>query len=176
MNKSFWGFIWERFRKFQGIPVGIIALLATMVFWYFAPDKSVRLGIVIPFGIIFIILLIVFGDAAYVSFKTNRNILPGVICVKPYLKNNKEIHLFLLTPSDLFSNDILVSFYYCNDEYEQLIGIGKVFNIQDDNKIQVFLLYPLEGHEDKVKEMVKNNKLYLDKTKIKPNVPYSMLY
>jgi hypothetical protein len=175
MNKSFWGFIWERFSKHHGVLIGFIALLSAMIFWNFAPDKSVRLGIVIPFGIIFIILLIVFGDTAYVSFKTNRNILPGVICVKPYLKNNKEIHLFLLTPSDLFSNDILVSFYYCNDEYEQLIGIGKVFNIQDDNKIQVLLLYPLEGHEEKVKEMVKNNKLYLDKTKIKPNIPYSML-
>jgi len=176
MNKSFWGFIWERFSEHHGVLIGFIALFSGIAFWNFAPDKSVRLGIVIPFGIIFIILSIVFGDAAYVSFKANRNILPGVICVKPYLKDNKEIHLFLLTPSDLFSNDILVSFYYCNDEYEQLIGIGKVFNIQDDNKIQVLLLYPLEGHEDKVKEMVKNNKLYLNKTKIKPNIPYSMLY
>ena len=126
-------------------------------------------------GFIFIILLIVIGDAAYVSFKTNRNALPEVICVKPCLKKNKKIHLFLLTPSDLFSNDILVSFYYCNDEYEQLIGIGRVFNIQDDNKIQVLLTYTFEGHEEKVKKMVKNNKLYLDKTKIKPNIPYSML-
>ena len=175
MNKSFWGFIWERFCKLHGVLIGIIALLFAMFSRYFAPDKSVGLGIVIPFGIIFIFLLIVFIDAAYVSFKTNRNILPGVICVKPYLKNNEEIHLFLLTPSDLFSNDICVSFYYCNDEYEQLIGIGRVFNIQDDNKIQVLLTYTLKGHEEKVKEMVKNNKLYLDKTKIKPNIPYSML-
>lgn len=175
MNKSFWGFIWER-CKFHGILVGIIALLFAMFSPCLAPDKSVGLKIVIPFGIIFIFLFIVFVDAAYVSYKTNKNILPGVICVKPYLKNNKEIHLFLLTPSDLFSNDIVVSFYYCNDEYEQLIGIGKVFNIQDDNKIQVLLIKTLEGHEDKVKEMVKNNKLYLDKTKIKPNIPYSMLY
>ena len=168
------GFIWER-CKFNGIIVAIIALLFAMFSPYLVPDKNVGLGIVIPFGIIFIFLLIVFVDAAYVSFKTNRNILPEVIYVEPYFVKNKETHLFLLTASDLFSNEILVSFYYYNDGYEQLIGVGRVFNIQDDNKIQVLLNYTFEGHSEKIEEIFKNNKKFLNKIKIKPSIPYSLL-
>lgn len=174
MNKNFGGFIWERF-KHHGVLISLIAILSGMLTYNFVPNKNVRLGLVIPFGIIFIILLVVFVDAAYEGFKKNKNILPRIICVKPYLKENKKIHLFLLTPSNLFSNDIWVSFYYYSDEYEQLIGSGRVFNIQDDNKIQVLLINTLKGHEETVKKIVNNNKLYLDKTKIKPNIPFSIL-
>lgn len=175
MNKSFWGFIWERFCKLHGVLIGIIAIVSGIFFWNFAPDKHITLGIVIPFGIIYTILLIVFIDASYKSFKINKNILPEVIYVKPYFMKNKEIHLFLLTTSDLFSNEMLVSFYYYNDGYEQLIGIGRVFNIQDDNKIQVLLEYTFEGHKEKLEEIFKNNKIFLNKIKIKPSISYSML-
>ncbi len=175
MNRSFWGFIWERFSKHLGVPIGFMALLSGIALWIFAPDKQITLGIFIPFGIICAILLIVFLDAAYESFKINRNILPEVIYVEPYFVKNKKTHLFLLTASDLFSNEILVSFYYYNDGYEQLIGVGRVFNIQDDNKIQVLLNYTFEGHSEKLEEIFKNNKIFLNKIKIKPSIPYSLL-
>lgn len=175
MNKSFWGFAWERFSKHHGVLIGVIALFSGIAFWYFAPDKHIKLGIFIPFGIICAILLIVFIDVAHESFKINRNILPEVIYVKPFFVKNKETQLFLLTPSDLFSNEMVVSFYYYNDGYEQLIGIGRVFNIQDDNKIQVLLEHTVEGHNEKLEEIFKNNKIFLNKIKIKPSIPYYML-
>ena len=175
MNKSFWGFIWERFSKHLGVPIGFMALFSGIAFWIFAPDKQITLGIFIPFVTICAILLIVFLDAAYESFKTNRNILPKVICVKPNFIRNKEIHLFLITASNLFSTDMLVSFYFYNDGYEQLMGIGKVFNIQDDNNIQVLLEYTLEGNRERLKKILKNDKTFLDKLKIKPSIPYPML-
>jgi len=175
MNKSFWVFIWERI-KHNGVSISLIGIIYAILTYNFDSNKSIRLGIVIPLGIILIILLIVFVDAAYESFKKNRNILPRVICVKPYLKDNKEYNLFLLTPSNLFSNGIWVSIYYYSDEYEQLIAVGNVLNIQDDNKIQVLLINTLKGQEETVEKIVHNNKLYLDKTKIKPNIPYSMFY
>jgi hypothetical protein len=38
--------------------------------------------------------------------------------------------LILLLSSELFSNDTLVSFHYFDDDFEQLIAIGRVINIQ----------------------------------------------
>ena len=87
--------------------------------------------------------------------------------------------LCLLEPSEFFSYDTLVSFYYIDDEeFEQLVGIGTVVNIQENKLIQVELTNPVEGYEGIVKKLANNDAHALKKTVVKPSIPkkYLALY
>ena len=72
--------------------------------------------------------------------------------------------MFLLQESPLFSFGIIVGIYFVENDFEQLIGIGQVVNIQENKKIQISVIYFLEGHEDKKEKLLENNKIYLEKT------------
>lgn len=83
--------------------------------------------------------------------------------------------IFLLEPSELFSYDTIVSFYYLEDDFEQLIAIGRVRNIQQDSKIQVEVTDYLSGYEEIFNKLGRNDFKALEKTRVKPNIPKAYL-
>ena len=100
---------------------------------------------------------------------SSNSILPKVQYGK---KNYDSKVLCILERSELFFQDMLVSFYY-NDSrgFEELIGIGTVYNIQENKKIQVRMDYPNINYK-KIIENLKNNEAEtLSRTVVKPNVP-----
>ena len=107
----------------------------------------------------------------------SEHILPRIVLgKKPSVQIQGAKVLCLLESSELFSYDALVSFYYIDDEnFEQLIGIGAVVNIQEDRKIQVAMFYSLEGHQEKAEKIAQNDAGILKKTRVKPNVPKTYL-
>jgi hypothetical protein len=78
----------------------------------------------------------------------------------------------LLEPSELFSEDIAVSFYYAPPgSFEVLIGVGHVGLIRTlDKKIQVRLIRPVDAYVDIIRSLANNNENIRKNVYIKPTV------
>jgi len=173
MKKSFWGLIWSSFLRVQGVLSVVITFVLAVLLWVFSPDKNISLRWVLPIGIFCVILILTLFNAVYEAFKISKNVLPMVLFGESPPKNFPKAKLLCLTePSELFSHGILVSFYCTDDHnFEQLIGIGEVVNIQEDSKIQVVMTFSLDGYDDKIEKLVQNNADILKKIRVKPNIP-----
>lgn len=167
MKRNFWSLIWSSFLKIGGIPIGFIALAVAVLVWLFPPNINIPLGLALPVLILCIIIILTFANAADESFKMSERILPKIT----YGTTQQAKVLCLLEPSELFSHDTLVSFYYVENSFEQLIGIGTVINIQEDGKIQVSMTDPIEGFEETITRLGQNDNTILDNIKVKPNIP-----
>lgn len=174
MKNSFWGIVWSNFLKIQGLLIGVIGVALAILLWLFPPKTNIPLGLALLIVIIALTAILTFASTAYELFLTSKQFLslPRVILSKQIRGKNQRIDfIFLLEPSELFSNDALVSFYYLDDTFEQLIAIGKVRNIQQDSKVQVEVIYSLEGCEEILKRLENNDSITLKKTRVKPNIP-----
>ena len=78
----------------------------------------------------------------------------------------------LLEKSPLFGHGMAVSFYFKDSvEFEILIGVGMVINVQDDRRIQVGLQKVAKGQEGAVRKLRSNDSDALQRLLVKPNVP-----
>lgn len=177
MKKSFWELIWTSFLRVQGVFIGVIAIVLAVVLWLFSPDKNISLGLALPIGLFCVILILTLGNAAYEAFEISKHVLPMILVGKePPAQISGAKLLCLIEPSELFSHDTLVSFYYIGDEnFEQLMGIGIVINIQEDSKIQVVMIFAFDGYEEKIKKLAQNDAGILKRIRVKPNIPKTML-
>jgi hypothetical protein len=172
MKESFWASIWVSFLRANGVLIGVLAVVVSVAFWLVAPDTSVPLGLALPIGLLCLVLIVTLGNAAYENFRRSRRLLPSVLHArKPPAETLGAKVLCLLEPSELFSHDALVSFYYVDEEgFEQLIGMGVVLNVQEDRKIQVALTQAIEGHVEKLEKLVQNEARILKKIRVKPDI------
>lgn len=176
MTKSFWSLVWSSFLRTQGALIGVVAFVSSLLLWRLSPNKNISLGLALPIGLFCVVLILTLGHAAYQSFKMSKRILPRVLFgKKSSTKDQKTQVLCLLEPSELFSYDAVVSFYYIDEGFEQLIGIGTVINIQEDGKIQVIIAYSRDVYEETINKLAGNNAGVLNKIIVKPNVPKSIL-
>lgn len=83
----------------------------------------------------------------------------------------------VLTPSPLFIFGSITSIYYYENEYERLIGLGRVSNIQENLKIQVEVIKVLDiDVNQSIFDSISNNdNTKLSKIIIKPNVSLDYL-
>lgn len=141
---------------------------------------SLVLALAMPILLMGAIIVMTLLDATNELFKintreTNKIKLPNVLTsIKE--KNNNYIKC-LLEPSELFSEDIAVSFYYAPpDSFEVHIGIGHVELIRmQDRKIQVLLVQSVEGYDAVIEGLANNNETIRKNVYIKPNVPRSYI-
>ena len=172
MKKSFNEVIWSSFTRIQGTVALFISLGLALVLWIFKPDIQISLKWIFPFGLICVILMLTLYDAVHEALKINKYALPEIITVKkPRTCNNNVKPLCLLKPSEFFHHGMLVSFYHIDGEkYEQLIGLGKVINIQTNGIIQVEMFHSIEGYGDEIKKLMDNNAHTLKNTQVKPHI------
>jgi len=173
MTKSFWHLVLSSFLKVGVVVCMVGAFALAIILWYIKPDVTVPIGIILPILIVCLLFILTFANVAYKTFSRFKHPLPKVIAGrKPptYLSDTKA--LCLLEPSEFFSHNMLVSFYFIDeDNFERLIGIGEVINIQEDSKIQVLLRFPTPGHEEKIASLIKNDRTILHKLLVKPSIP-----
>lgn len=169
MKKSFWGIVWLNFIKIQGPLLAIIGI----ALWFFSPQATVSLRLLLLIVILGLVILFTLASTAYEFFTKSKQFLflPKVIRSKKITVNQKPYLIFLLESSELFSYDFYVSFYYLENEFEQLIAIGRVSNIQQDSRIQVEVIYLISGCEEILNRLANNDSTALEKTKVKPNIP-----
>lgn len=60
------------------------------------------------------------------------------------------------------------------DDYEQLIGVGVVINVQNDKKVQV-AIYKNDESEELLSQLKENKKHDLERLILKPSVPRAFL-
>lgn len=179
MKKSFWGLVWTNFLNIQGLLIGVIGVALAILLWLFPSRTSIPLWLALLIIIFALVVALTFASTAYELFSASKTLfpLPRVLLSKKITAKNQQIDfIFLLEPSDLFSNDALVSFYYFSDDnFEQLIAIGRVRNIQQDSKVQVEVIYSISGCEDILNKLEQNDTVTLKKTRVKPNIPKAYL-
>ena len=173
MAKGLWSLIWSSFYRTQSILSGVIAIVVSIILWFFTPDRTISLSIFIPILIIFWIIVMTLVDTLFRISKLSKRILPRVLNTKMLFTSTEEQKvLCLLEPSEFFSHDILVSFYYVDDDnFERFIGVGKVLNIQEDGIIQVTIDYTSQGSDEIITKLAESNAGVLKKIRVKPTIP-----
>ena len=170
MRQSFWETIGHSFKSVSGTLSTVISLIASVIAFALT---TWSIAIVVLGGTVLTILLATFIHAAYKGYKNSANPLPEILHVSEPSVHESAHMVCLLESSELFSNDIFVSFYNVAEQgFEVLIGIGVVINVQtEDGKIQVALTDTTEGYEEEVNKLKRNDAAALRNTRVKPTVP-----
>jgi len=168
MRETLFDLLWRNFLKIHGLIGGGIIL--AVLLWIFPPEIIVSLRIAIPILIILVLVIITLFAATYESFNSRQKILPSILYSR---REPNQLLKCLLEPSELFSQNSLVSFYFYNDDdFEVLIGIGKVESIHENNgKIQIELQSYDPNQEDLINSLGNNDTTAKSKVLIKPNIP-----
>lgn len=173
-DRSFLLLLWSNMKTaFNGLLMAG-GIVATFLFWVFKPDTTITLAWFVPFFFLCAILIVTFFSAAIDAHRMNKVGLPAVIYAK---SDERHDLLLLLEPSELFSHDVGISVYHRDqNEFEQLIGIGTVINVQTNGMIQVNVNRISGGHEETVQKMRHNDRQILRNLRVKPHVPMSVMW
>jgi hypothetical protein len=60
------------------------------------------------------------------------------------------------------------------DDYERLVGVGVVINVQNDKKVQV-AIYKNEESTELISQLMENKKHDIERLILKPSVPRAFL-
>ena len=168
-------FLYRIFNGINGIAIGLASLFATMLIGVYGKISLIQ-AIVIIFCIIDVLCMTVFLKSSYDLFYIAKNlkrkgVLPKVIEGRlPYTNNQNAKALCILEYSELYSYNVVVTFYYRWDNFEEIIGYGWVINVQE-KVIQIEMDEVLNGHEDIVQGITQNDAIVLNKLVVKPFVP-----
>ena len=163
---------WRNSIGLQILQIGVASIVVPLILWIFSPDDSISLKWALPVLALLLILLAFSGWIAYQYYQRAQNILPKLILVKT-IENMGIICLF--EPPQLYSHDAIVSLFFNDEGYERLIGLGYVFNVQDDKKIQILITQWISGQEEIRDKLEAGNAQVLEKVIAKPNVNRSYL-
>jgi hypothetical protein len=188
MKKSVWGLIGSSFNEIQGLWIGFLGFVISVLLVRFPFKTPIPLDLVLIAG--FFILLILFTlikatnkafneyknlRSDYQTLKENyqklkRNQIPKILRIQQEKSSGLIICLF--ENSDLFATDLRVSFYYIDEySFEALIGVGYVRTVQNDDKVQVVIDYPDPAYQDIVTRLGNSDSQVIEKTFIRLGIP-----
>lgn len=174
--KSFKKHIYESFTRINGWLTGSIALVLSIAVMFFTPETKVLVGWLVASIIFSLLFLAVLFDAAYAGWSASQRGLPEVRrTLEPPLNYTDIAIILLVEPSDLFGVDVLVSVYAKEDEYERLIGIGRVLTVQTNGYLQIGIFTITEPNADIIMKLNNNDASFLKKLLVKPSVPSYLL-
>jgi hypothetical protein len=168
--------IWKAILKSWGSVFAIVSLISSFLLYFLVPDTDtikVNAFLVTVFAAfaIIVFLLRALYDAnldAEINLPKIRKVL------KPPNSYEKASALLLVDPSALLSHDSSVTLFMLEDDYELLVGVGVVINIQNDKKVQV-ALFKNEDSQQLVDQLKENKKHDLERLVLKPSVPRAFL-
>jgi len=171
-NNSFSNLIWSSIIRSWGPVVTLVGLSLAFVGYFYAPaTDTIELKWLIIVLAIGVLLLVIFARAAWDANENQVVHLPNIMYVKdPPKAFPNAFALFLIEPTPLFSYDAIVSIYYLEDGVERLVGVGKVINVQNDQKVQV-LVFEDYDFGDKAEAIKNNSKDELNKLIVKSSIP-----
>lgn len=157
---------WRNSIGLQVLQIGIASIVVPLILWIFSPDDSISLKWALPVLALLFILLPFLGWIACQYSQKSQNILPKLILVKTI--ETRVICIF--EPSQLYSHNAIVSLFFDDEGYERLIGLGYVFNVQEDKHIQILITKWMSGQEEIREKLEDGNAQVLEKVIAKPNV------
>lgn len=174
--RSFWGLIYDSFLRINGWLFGGLGLALTVAAFFFTPENKVPVGWFVAAGTLSIVVIVVLYDASRTSWKASQRGLPAVrrTLEPPDIYQGIE-KILIVEPSELFGVDVLVSIYITEDEYERLIGIGRVLNIQTNGYLQIGISTLTETSGELIDKLKSNDSAFLKRLLVKPSVPSYLL-
>ena len=168
--------IWKALLKTWGGVFTFVSLVASVLVYFITPDTdTIKINIFLVVIFLLLAIIVIFLRALY-DANTDANVsLPRIRKVlEPPKSYEKASALLLVDPSNLLSHDSSVTLFILEDDYEQLVGIGVVVNIQDDKKAQV-ALFKNDESEQLISQLKENKKYDLERLVLKPSVPRAFL-
>ncbi len=194
MKDSFWSLIWSSFLEVQGLFIGVVAIILTLILARFPVKTQIPIDILIIVILILLFCLVTIFNALLKIFKDNKKISSKLeLCIQNnqelkkqlssifiprilYTQQNTTATVCLLEKSELFSTDSCLSFYYTDESgFEVMIAVGHVINIQTDGKIQALIDQPVVAYQDILEKLANNDSQVLSKIVVKPTIPKSMI-
>ena len=179
LNENFWSLIWSSFNEIQGSLITFLGIFVSILLARFPVKTQIPLDIFII--VVLVLLLIIatvlsaitklFSEYQDLKQKFAQPLIPKILSARQYQIVEQAGILCLLARSELFSIGIFVSCYYKDaDDFELLIGTGKVINIQGDGKIQALIDRPASGYQDILSKLANNDSQITSRVVIKPTI------
>jgi hypothetical protein len=168
--------IWKSILKSWGAVFTIISLVASIAVYFVVPaTDTVPMNVFLVLVLLLIATIIILLRATFDANIDASVVLPRVRKVlNPPKSYEKASALLVVDPSNYLSHDSYVTLFMLEDDYEQLIGVGIVINVQNDKKIQV-AIYKNEESEQLISQLKENKKHDLERLILKPSVPRAFL-
>ena len=157
---------WSNLIDFRFLLSCLFSIGLPLILWILSPNDSISLKWALSVLALLLILLAFSVRIAYQYYQRAENILPKLIRI---VSDNMGV-ICLFEPSELYSHNALVSLFFNDEDYERLIGLGYVFNVQDDKNIQILITQWIPGQEEIKDKLENNNAQVLKKIIAKPNV------
>ena len=152
-------------------PIITLFTLLVSIFSPFPAEMGVLFRVYIFFAVTAIIIIITFADALASALNTYS--LPVVKHSGKQQEGDRSYPLIILEASPIYSYGTIVSIYHLNDDYEEWIGNGRVYNIQENKLFQVIVLEEKQECKE-IWEKIMGNKDGIFKSLIvKPGMLYS---
>jgi hypothetical protein len=162
--------IYKSFIRVNGYLLSSFSLLIALLLFFVTPTTDIPVRWVVVFAVPFFLLFIVVCDVAYCAIQDI--VLPKVKASRePSSLYPNALAILLLEKSNLFGHESLVSVYFKGDDFETLIGVGYVLNIQQGGLIQVLVIGKVGEAQDDTWEKIRNNNGdILSKLLIRPSI------
>lgn len=153
-----------------------IGLAATVGGAALASGATISIVTAVALGSIAVISMVTLTHAAITAHEAASKPLPRVRLVKAPPSSYKGIGaVLLLDSSELFATDTVVAIYHIEDEqYEALVGAGRVLTIQDAGLIQVGVTHFAPEYENLMQRLLRNEVQVLKSLLVKPHIPTSL--
>jgi multisubunit Na+/H+ antiporter MnhG subunit len=174
--RSFPEHLYDSFTRVHGWSFGTLSILLGLLTYFVSPNTHVALGWFVFLATVAMALFAIFLDAAHAGWKSSRRGLPEVRKALPPPANYPGIvRILLVEHSDIFGVDALISVYLKEDEYERLIGIGRVITVQSNGLLQIGVSSIMEVDPSTERKLDGNDASLLKKLIIKPSIPSYLL-
>ncbi|QHU99095.1 hypothetical protein [Synechocystis sp. CACIAM 05] len=178
MKDNFWGRIWSSFREVQNFWYGFLGVVLAILFSVVSGKTAVPLYLLVILTTIFILITSTLFNAyanLFITYQKNQEDYqrlrhPTILGVSTDKKTASII--CRIEASELFAINSLVSFYYIDDnEFESLIAVGYVKNIQRNKQAQVEIDIPDDTYQDILERLKNNDNQVIKRIFIRPTIP-----
>lgn len=171
MKKGFWKVLGIHIIKIHSMYSLMAGLPLTLLLWKYSNNKEV--SILVPLIVAVACLLIISAlVSALIDEMKRSQVIPNIERV---IRQETSV-LVLVSQSSIFSHGIGVSLYYTDEhQFEKLICIGRVINIQENGKIQIKIEQISDGQSDIARTLESNDRVLLERITVKPVVSMDYL-
>lgn len=175
MNRdSYFYLLWKNFGNVRSLIAGFCSFILSFVFWIWKPEQKISLAVCITIGVIIIFLLLVFIRFSVVLYDNKKQDCIILRIRETYgIYKSDDCVIMLTTYIEYFAENGIVSIFYLENEFERLIALGQIINIQEDKKVQI-LMFDIDK-EFSCEKLLKNESDLLKKLRVKPIVKFNSL-
>ena len=161
-------FISKAYTQLHGHIFALIGITVSGTPLYFKMDSSVSLKILLPIFIFIFFTTSILITALHLAASqiSLPQIRKGLNTSEPYTDFS---FLALLDPYKLFTFNTVLSVFVLSDGVEELIGTGRVLNVQQNERLLIGVKL-VDGKENVKESIIQNNLEILNRILIKPMV------